>query len=277
MLTRRFLMLAAVAGIGLGVNDGATAQPYPGNVIKLIVPFTAGSQPDTIARLIGQQLSVRVGTGRHRKPSELRHRRHIGTQAAASAPPDGHTLLLGTIGSLAIGPALLKSPEYDAIKSFAPVALVSNAPFVLVVGPDVPVKTAHELVAHAKANPGKLNFGAANATPPHLACDLFRRAAAIDIVHVRYRPLPPTLNRSAERRDSDHMRCHDGSASADPGRENKAARGDEHGAVARATRCADGRRDWVARSPRQRLGRHPRAGRYAQSIITSSTPQSTKA
>ena len=193
MLTRRFLMLAAVAGIGLSVNDGATAQPYPSNVIKLIVPFSAGSQPDTIARLIGQQLSARVGpvvieNRPSSAPADI-----IGTQAAAGAPPDGHTLVLGTIGSLAIGPALLKSPEYDAIKSFAPVALVSNAPFVLVVGPDVPVKTAQELVAHAKANPGKLNFGGANATPPHLACDLFRRAAAIDIVHIGYRVTPQRL------------------------------------------------------------------------------------
>lgn len=194
MLTRRFLMLAAVAGIGAGVNDSAAAQPYPRNVIKLIVPFSAGTQPDTIARLIGQQLALRVGPVVIENRPSFGTGGHIGTQAAASAPPDGHTLLLGTIGSLAIGPALLKSPEYDAIKSFAPVALVSNAPFVLVVGPDVPVKTAQELVAHAKAHPSKLNFGAANATPPHLACDLFRRAAAIDIVHVPYRTGPQTLN-----------------------------------------------------------------------------------
>ena len=177
-------MLATVASIGLSFADSAAAQPYPSNVIKLIVPFVAGSQPDTIARLLGQQLSSRVG------PVIIDNRPGaggiIGTQAAVGAPPDGHTLLLGSIGSLAIGPAFLKSPGYDALKSFAPVALVSNAPFVLVVGPDVPAKTAHELIAHAKANPGKLNFGAAHASPPHVAYDLFRRAAAIDIIHIRY-------------------------------------------------------------------------------------------
>jgi tripartite-type tricarboxylate transporter receptor subunit TctC len=185
MLTRRFLVLAAAAGIGLSANDGATAQPYPSKVIKLIVPFGAGSQPDTIARLIGQQLSARVG------PVVVENRSGaggiLGTQVAAGAAPDGHTLVLGTIGSLAIGPAMLKTPGYDALKSFAPVAMVSNAPFVLVVGPDVPARTVHELVAHAKANPGKLNFGAVNASPPHLACDLFRRATAIDIVRVPYK------------------------------------------------------------------------------------------
>jgi tripartite-type tricarboxylate transporter receptor subunit TctC len=184
MLTRWFVMLAAVA-IGFGASHGATTQPYPAGVIKLIVPFGAGSQPDTIARLIGQQLSLRVG------PVVVDNRAGaggtVGTQAAAAAAPDGHTLLLGSVGSLAIGPALLKSPGYDPLKSFAPVALVSNAPFMLAVGPDVPAKTIGELIAHAKANPGKLNFGAGNATPPHLACDLFRRAAAIDIVHVPYR------------------------------------------------------------------------------------------
>ena len=138
MLTRWFVMLAAVV-IGFGASHGATAQPYPAGVIKLIVPFGAGSQPDTIARLIGQQLSLRVG------PVVIDNRPGagglVGTQATAAAPPDGHTLLLGSIGSLAIGPALLKSPGYDPIKSFAPVALVSNAPFVLAVGPDVPVTT----------------------------------------------------------------------------------------------------------------------------------------
>lgn len=193
MLTRRSLMLAALAGVGLSATAGAAAQPYPSKVIKFIVPFSAGSQPDTIARLIGQQLSARVGPVVIENRPSFGTGGHIGTQAAASAPPDGHTLLLGTIGSLAIGPALLKTPAYDASKSFAPVAMVSNAPFVLVVGPDVPVKTAQELVAHAKANPGKLNFGAANASPPHLACDLFRRAAAIDIVHVPYKTTPQSF------------------------------------------------------------------------------------
>jgi tripartite-type tricarboxylate transporter receptor subunit TctC len=191
MLTRRFLILAAVAGIGLGANHGAVAQPYPSNVIKLIVPFNAGSQPDTIARLIGQQLSARVG------PVVIENRPSaggiVGMQVAAGAPPDGHTLVLGTVGSLAIGPALLKSPGYDATKSFAPVALVSSAPLVLVVGPDVPAKAVQELIAHAKANPGKLNYGGANATPPDLACDLFRRAAAIDIVHIGYRVTPQRM------------------------------------------------------------------------------------
>lgn len=191
MLTRRFLLLAAVAGIGLSASNDATAQPYPSKVIKFIVPFGPGSQPDTIARLIGQQLSSRVG------PVVIDNRPGaggiMGTQAAVGAPPDGHTLLLGTIGSLAIGPALLKAPTYDASKSFAPVALVSNAPFVLVAGPHVPAKTVHELVALAKASPSKLNFGAVNASPPHLACDLFRRSAAIDIVHVPYRTAVQTF------------------------------------------------------------------------------------
>ena len=205
-------------------RDGSAV---PRNVIKLIVPFGAGSQPDTIARPIGQQLSLRVG------PIVVENRPGAGglpgTQAAAGAPPEATRCCWVRSGRSRSVPRC-SIAWYDAIKSFAPVALVSNAPFVLVVGPDVPVKTAQELVAHAKANPGKLNFGAGNASPPHLACDLFKRAAAINIVHVPYRTAT-LLSDLLKGEIQNQLRCHHSPASAHTGGKIKGARGDEFGAA----------------------------------------------
>jgi tripartite-type tricarboxylate transporter receptor subunit TctC len=192
MLPRPILTLALVA-LCCGVNAGgiATAQTYPAKPIKLLVPFAAGGQPDTMARIIAHRLSSTLG------PVIVENRPGaggtIGLRAAAGADPDGYTLVLGTPGGLALSPALFKNPGYDPINSFAPVAMIAAAPFVLVVGPAFSAKTLPELVAYAKANPGKLNFGAPNATPPHLACELFKRVTAIDIVHVSAKNMPQSL------------------------------------------------------------------------------------
>jgi tripartite-type tricarboxylate transporter receptor subunit TctC len=114
-------------------------------------------------------------------------------KAAAGADPDGYTLVLGTTGGLAISPAFFKDPGYDPIKSFAPVAMVSHAPFILVAAPAVPASTIQQLVTYAKANPGKLNFGGPNATPPHLACELFKRLSATDIVHISAKAMTQSI------------------------------------------------------------------------------------
>ena len=110
----------------------------------------------------------------------------IATKAAASAEPDGYTLLLGNVSNLSISPALYKNHGYDPITSFAPVAMVAKTPFVLAVSRDLPVKSVADLVNYAKAHPGKLNFGAATGTPPQMACELFKSQAGIDIVHIPY-------------------------------------------------------------------------------------------
>jgi tripartite-type tricarboxylate transporter receptor subunit TctC len=136
-----------------------------------------------MARLVAQHLSSSLG------PVVVENRQGaggtLGAKAVAGADPDGYTLLLGTTGVLAISPALYKDAGYDPIKSFTAVATVSSAPFVLVVAPDMGADLAG-FVAYAKANPGKLNYGAPTATPPHLACELFKQAAGIDIVRVPY-------------------------------------------------------------------------------------------
>jgi tripartite-type tricarboxylate transporter receptor subunit TctC len=179
----------AVAGLlivaGLAAVPAA-AQTYPSKVIKIVVPFAAGGQPDVIARLFAQHLATSIG------PTIIDNRpganTTIGTRAAAQADPDGHTLLYASATSFALAPALARV-DYDPVKSFAPVATFSTAPFVLVVGKSVPAKTVGEFVAYAKANPGKLNFAAPQGGPPHLAGELFKRAVGIDIMPVAYRTM----------------------------------------------------------------------------------------
>jgi tripartite-type tricarboxylate transporter receptor subunit TctC len=177
------LLAAAAAAI---VAASAFAQSYPSRVIKLIVPFSPGGQPDTIARIVAQHLSGSVGTTIvDNRPGA---NTTIGTKAVATAEPDGYTLLFGSSTSLALAPAL-KAGQYDPIKSFAPIAMISSAPFILVVGPSVPAATVAEFIAYAKAHPGKLNFAAPTGGPPHLAGEMFKAATGIDIVPVSYRAM----------------------------------------------------------------------------------------
>jgi tripartite-type tricarboxylate transporter receptor subunit TctC len=189
MSTRRLARHAVttLAALAIGVLAGpALAQTYPSRVIKLIVPFSPGGQPDTIARIIAQHLSVSVGTTIiDNRPGA---NTTIGAKAAIAAEPDGYTLFFGTSTSLAIVPAT-KPGEYDPLKVFAPVAAVSSAPFIMAVGPSVPAKTVTDLVTYAKANPGKLNFAAPTGGPPHLAGEMFKAATGIDIVPVSYRAM----------------------------------------------------------------------------------------
>jgi tripartite-type tricarboxylate transporter receptor subunit TctC len=113
----------------------------------------------------------------------------IGSKAAAAAEPDGYTLLFGSSTSLAIAPALSSNVGYDPVRSFVPVAGISSSPMHLAVGPSVPAKTVAELVAYARAHPGKLNFAAPTGSPPHLAGEVFKRAAHIDITPIHYRSM----------------------------------------------------------------------------------------
>ncbi|MPZ36522.1 MAG: tripartite tricarboxylate transporter substrate binding protein [Rhizobiales bacterium] len=166
--------------------DAASAQTYPDRVIKIIVPFAVGGQPDTVARVIAQYLQATVGTTIiENRPGNSTI---IGSKFAADAAPDGYTLLFGSSTSLAIAPAMTSSAGYDPVKSFRPIAAVSRSAMYLNVGPSVRAKTVHELVDFAKANPGKLNF-AAPPGPPHLAGEAFKRATGIDIVPVPYRTM----------------------------------------------------------------------------------------
>jgi tripartite-type tricarboxylate transporter receptor subunit TctC len=186
MINRRtVLSTLATLALASARTAPAVAQTYPDKPIKLIVPFPAGGPTDFMARLISQYLSMHLGQ------MIVENRPGAGGTIAAKSvageKPDGYTLLYGSSGTLGIGPALYKNVDYDPVKSFAPIALVSRVPFALVVALSVPAKTVVELVAYAKANPGKLNFGAGIGTPPHLVGELFKVATGTDIVFIPYK------------------------------------------------------------------------------------------
>jgi tripartite-type tricarboxylate transporter receptor subunit TctC len=187
MITRRSLLVAPLAvAAATGAIVSAAAQTYPSRPIKMIVPYPAGGPIDTMARLLGQQLSLRLAQqvviDNHPGAGSM-----LGTKAAAGAEPDGHTLLFGSSGSLAVSPALYANYDLDIIKAFVPVGAVALLPHVLVVAPSVPARSVAELIAYAKANPGKLNYGASIGTPPHLLSTLFKARAGIDVVYVPYK------------------------------------------------------------------------------------------
>ena len=174
------------------MSGTAWAQTYPNKPIRLVVPFPPGGPTDVMARLIAQRLSSTLGSVILENKAGAGGT--IGTKAVAVAEPDGYNLLFGGTSTLAINPAVYKDLRYDPVTSFAPVAMVSTSPFVLVVHPSVPVHSVDELVRYAKANPGKVNFGSAGVgTTPHLAGELFKSLTGVDVVHVPYKGGGPVL------------------------------------------------------------------------------------
>jgi tripartite-type tricarboxylate transporter receptor subunit TctC len=161
------------------------AQPYPARPIKLVVPFPPGGPADVMGRLIAQALSATLGQVIvENRPGAGST---IGAKAVAGAEPDGYTLLLGSASTLAIGPALYGNAGYDPIKSFVPIAMVSDVPYVMVAAVNAPFTTVQELIAYAKANPGTVTFGVPNGAPPHALALSFRALTGIDAVIVPYR------------------------------------------------------------------------------------------
>jgi tripartite-type tricarboxylate transporter receptor subunit TctC len=187
-VTRRLIRcMLVVIGAALGMADLAAAQSYPDRLIKLVVPYPAGGPIDTTARLVAQRLGPILG-----QTVIIENRGGaggaLGSKSVASAEPDGYTLLFGNASALVVGPAVYRFRDYDTIKHFAPIAKVTEGYEVLVVAPNFPPKTVPELIAYAKANPGKLNFGSmgyGNLT--HLVAELFKLRTGTDFVHVPYK------------------------------------------------------------------------------------------
>ncbi|HTD91186.1 MAG TPA: tripartite tricarboxylate transporter substrate binding protein, partial [Burkholderiales bacterium] len=169
-------------------TDGAAQQqPYPTKPIRLIVPYPAGGSADLIGRAVNEMLARRLG-----QPVIVDNRGGassiIGAEIAARAPADGYTMLVATITTLAVNPALYRKLPYHPERDFAPVTMLGSTPYLLAVHPTVPARSVAQLVAHAKANPGKLNFGSAGiGSGNHLATEMFKHMAVIDIVHVPYK------------------------------------------------------------------------------------------
>jgi tripartite-type tricarboxylate transporter receptor subunit TctC len=164
---------------------------YPNRPIKLIVGFAPGGSTDIVARIVAQKLSERLGQ------SVVVDNRAgaggtIGADVTAKAPPDGYTLTLGTTSTHAIAAGAYSKLPYDPVKDFTPISLVAITPYLLVVNPQVPVKTLAEFVTLAKANPGKMNYASAGSgTATHLAMEMLKDAAKLDIVHVPYKGNAP--------------------------------------------------------------------------------------
>jgi tripartite-type tricarboxylate transporter receptor subunit TctC len=183
---RRFLHLAAGAAAVPAGSRFAWAQAYPSRPVRIIVPFPAGQASDSIARLMGQWLSERLG-----EAFVIENRTgaggNIGTEAVVRAPPDGYTLLLVGL-SQPINATLYKKLNFDFIRDIAPVASIGGGPYVMVVNPSVPAKTVPEFIAYAKANPGKINMASSgNGALTHVFGELFQAMTGINLVHVPYR------------------------------------------------------------------------------------------
>jgi tripartite-type tricarboxylate transporter receptor subunit TctC len=169
----------------------ALAQTFPAKTARLVVPFPPGGPLDATGRLIAQHLTERWGQSVvvENKPGAGGN---IGADFVAKSPPDGYTVVMGALSTHAVNPSLYARMPYDAQKDFAPITLIAITPNVLVVNPDLPVHSVKELIAYAKARPGKLSFGSGSiGSAGHLAGELFKVDAGIDMVHVPYKGAAP--------------------------------------------------------------------------------------
>ncbi|HET7672694.1 MAG TPA: tripartite tricarboxylate transporter substrate binding protein [Burkholderiales bacterium] len=183
-------LVAVAAALFVGT---AGAQQYPTKPVRFVVPYAAGGATDLIARTIGEKLSASLG-----QPVVVDNRPGaatlVGAQFVAKAEPDGHTLLMATSTTLAINASLYSKLPYDPVKDFAPISLVIQHPFVLLVNPAVPANSVKELVALAKSKPGQLAYASGGSGSfPHLAMAMFQSMTGIDVIHVPYKGSAPAL------------------------------------------------------------------------------------
>jgi tripartite-type tricarboxylate transporter receptor subunit TctC len=191
-MSTRSKFLTALALVAQACPFVATAQPYPSRAVRVIVPFPAGGGTDVIARTLGEGLAKELGQAFvvDNKPGGGTV---VGNDAVAKSPADGYTLLL-TTSAFSIVPSLVAKMPYAGESAFAPVALIGRAPNMVVVKNDSPFKTAKDMLAYAKAHPGKLTYGSAgNGTSVHLAAELLKNSARIFITHVPYRGASPQI------------------------------------------------------------------------------------
>ena len=192
--TTRRAAIGAIALAAATLSLGAAAQAYPTKPITIVVPFAAGGTTDILARLVGQYLTTELG-----QPVVVDNKAgaggNIGGALAAKAPADGYTLFMGTVGTHAINAALYKKMPFDHVKDFAPLSRVANVPNLLVSHPSQPFKTVPEMIAYAKANPGKINFGSpGNGASPHLSGELFKSMAKVELTHIPYKGSAPAVS-----------------------------------------------------------------------------------
>ncbi len=195
MLMRHGLAALLVAGFAALTGAGALgADAYPSRVIKVINPWPPGGPADLVERPMLEKLSERLG-----QPGIMDNRPGangtIGAALVAAAPPDGYTLLLAHVGPTVISQTMKQKPPYDSEKDFAPITQAVSGPLVLIMRPDLPIRTVPELIAYAKAHPGKLNYGSVGiGSTSHLAGEILNKAAGIDLLHVPFKGSTPAAN-----------------------------------------------------------------------------------
>ena len=187
----RTLFAAAVTSV-LALAPAA-AQDFPTRPVTLVIPFAAGGSTDLVGRLIAERMTTELG-----QPVVVENKGgaggNLGAAQVAKATPDGYTILMGTVATHALNPALYKKMPYDPVTSFAPVSLLAIVPNVLVVHPDFPAKTTEELIALLKKDPGKYAYASSgNGTPLHLSGELFKSMAGVDMQHIPYQGAGPAL------------------------------------------------------------------------------------
>jgi len=187
------LLPALLVAVATAIPAVANAQAYPARPIRLVVPFPAGGSLDVVARAIGQKLTEAWG-----QPVVIDNRPgaggNIGADLVAKSPPDGYTILEGALSTHALNVSLYNKMPYDPMKDFAPITLVAVTPNVLVLNASYPVNSVPELLVYARANPGKLSFGSgSNGSAGHLAGELFKTEAGVDMVHIPYKGGAPAL------------------------------------------------------------------------------------
>ena len=193
MIFKRWFMFGALAAATVWTFvAAAAAQTYPVKPVRIIVPFAPGGV-DVTARLIADRLTAALG-----QPFIVENRPgaggSVGAKVVTSSDPDGYTLMFSTPGPVVVSPLINRNAGYDTLKNFAPVAIVSRSPLLLIVHPSVPAKTVKELVAYAKANPGKVHYPSPGfGTQPHLVGEMFKLLTGLDIVHVPYRGSAPAI------------------------------------------------------------------------------------
>jgi tripartite-type tricarboxylate transporter receptor subunit TctC len=183
----KLLLIAVVLALTSAPGDRASAQAFPSKPIRIVVGFAPGGPADVMARLIGQRLTAVLGQSVviDNRPGASGA---IAARAVAESEADGYTLLLGNTSTLIIAPMMYRNVNYDPDKSFAPVALLGTTANLLLVYPGLPAKSVAELIALARARPGKLNYASPGiGTPPHLIGEMFKQRAGIDVAHVPYR------------------------------------------------------------------------------------------
>jgi tripartite-type tricarboxylate transporter receptor subunit TctC len=181
----RTVLAVLVAAAG-AVGDPARAQSFPSRPVRIIVPFSAGGSVDGVMRLLDNRMTELTGQNIiiDNRPGASGN---VGTNLAARAAPDGHTVLATTL-SLVVNPNLFNDPGHDVLRDFAPVSLLAAAPFVMAVHPSLQPASVKELIAYARVRPGELNYSSAGSgTNPYIAAELFKNQAKVDIIHVSYK------------------------------------------------------------------------------------------